>query len=153
MEDGINTEVEKFTSMLDTSFVGTPVDLNSKMNLSIVNALWQLLVGEKFQLDDQRLHHIVNLLNEAVQARGNSSILLNILGPDYVEKYSPEFKAGMKMVNSIAVLVKEHIQIHKKGLEDKDKSPEDFLDMYLEEIRYVLYVLDISGFIGDDHHF
>ena len=34
------------------------------MNLSIINALWVILVGEKFKLDDPKLNEVVKLFDE-----------------------------------------------------------------------------------------
>ena len=69
MEDAINMEVDKLTDMLKENYTGEPVDLQAKLNVSIVNALWFLLVGENFSLEDPRLHHIVNLINDTVRVR------------------------------------------------------------------------------------
>ena len=62
-------EVNKLCSMLETE-VGQMeaneageklMDLSLKMNISIVNALWVLLVGEKLDLNDEKLARIVQV--------------------------------------------------------------------------------------------
>ena len=34
------------------------------MNISILNAMWLILVGEKLDLDDPKLHKIIRLIDE-----------------------------------------------------------------------------------------
>ena len=62
-------EVNKLCSMLEKE-VGQMeenesgeklIDLSLKMNISIVNALWVLLVGEKLDLNDEKLARIVQV--------------------------------------------------------------------------------------------
>ena len=62
-------EVNKLCSMLEKEVVQMEenefgeklVDLSLKMNISIVNALWVLLVGEKLDLNDEKLAWIVQV--------------------------------------------------------------------------------------------
>ena len=62
-------EVNKLCSMLEkevgqmeeNEFGEKLVDLSLKMNISIVNALWVLLVGEKLDLNDEKLARIVQV--------------------------------------------------------------------------------------------
>jgi hypothetical protein len=62
-------EVHKLCDMLEQELEMTQVnadgeclmELALKMNISIVNALWVLLVGEKLELNDERLTTIVKV--------------------------------------------------------------------------------------------
>ena len=62
-------EVHKLCDMLGQELARTEVneegerlmELALKMNISIVNALWVLLVGEKLELNDERLTTIVKV--------------------------------------------------------------------------------------------
>jgi hypothetical protein len=51
MESTITEEIEKLIAVYEKR-VGQPVILDSK--ISVVNALWQILVGQKLELDDPR---------------------------------------------------------------------------------------------------
>lgn len=65
-------EANKLCSMLETEVGHTEVnefgeklvDLSLRMNISIVNALWVLLVGEKLDLKDEKLARIVQVWQE-----------------------------------------------------------------------------------------
>ncbi len=62
-------EVHKLCDMLEQELERTQVNVDGeclmelalKMNISIVNALWVLLVGEKLELNDERLATIVKV--------------------------------------------------------------------------------------------
>ncbi len=62
-------EVQKLCVMLEQELEGKKVnkegerlmELALKMNISIVNALWVILVGEKLELNDERLTTIVKV--------------------------------------------------------------------------------------------
>jgi hypothetical protein len=64
-------EIQKLCSMLEQELDSTEANesgerlmqLDLKMNISIVNALWLLLVGEKLELNDDRLMTIVKVIN------------------------------------------------------------------------------------------
>ena len=64
-------EIHKLCNMLEQELDSTEasesgehlMQLDLKMNISIVNALWLLLVGEKLELNDDRLMTIVKVMN------------------------------------------------------------------------------------------
>ena len=43
---------------------GQPINLMGTMNISIVNALWQIVTGEKLEIEDPNLIKIAKLLND-----------------------------------------------------------------------------------------
>ena len=53
MEDALLLEVQKLTSHL-SQMVDKPTDLNRTMNISILNALWGIMVGETLSLTDEK---------------------------------------------------------------------------------------------------
>ena len=48
--------------------VGQPICLTYKANVSIVNALWVLLVGERLDLHDKKLDRIVKALDDVLMS-------------------------------------------------------------------------------------
>ncbi len=57
--------MDKLCDKLDREVCGREEgsDLKLTMNLSIVNALWGILVGEKLDLDDERLVSVVGAVD------------------------------------------------------------------------------------------
>ncbi len=45
-----------------------PVNLSFKTNLSVVNALWMILVGERLSLEDSRLLKIVESIENVLKS-------------------------------------------------------------------------------------
>lgn len=69
MEDTIVEEVEKLCELLK-KFEGQPLNLQCKLNVSIINGLWSLLVGTKLQLDNPRLLKVVELIDFVLRGQG-----------------------------------------------------------------------------------
>ena len=55
-------EIDKLCEELKKS-VGMPISLSTKMNISILNALWGILTGEKLLLSDPKLQTILRKFN------------------------------------------------------------------------------------------
>ena len=58
---------------------GKPINLLGTMNVSIVNALWSIVTGEKLEIDDPNLKNIVRILNEflnSISLSGTSALAL-----------------------------------------------------------------------------
>ena len=70
MEEMILTEVQKLTYLFEEK-VGKPLDLQGVMNVAIVNALWSIMVGETFELDDPKVNELILMINATVS---NSSL-------------------------------------------------------------------------------
>ena len=134
MEDDINQEVQKLVSLLREKHLGTPVHLNGIMNLSIVNALWVLMVGEKLALDDQKLLSIVKALDSFIRHRTIPNPVWALFGPWAVERFDPLYKNALDMFNSIKNMVKPYIIEHKKATDESDED-RDFVDAYIKAIN------------------
>lgn len=134
MEDTINLEVEKLVKLLSQE-CGHQVALNLKMNVSIVNALWVLLVGEELSLDDPRLKSIVSNFDDFLRAQTRMSIvqqLLQSISPEFTKLFNKNFHEFSGLFSNIKQLVKPYIDEHQKSV-DVD-NPRDFMDVYLTEV-------------------
>ena len=63
MEDGFLEEAQKLVQFFKPK-VGQPINLNRTMNVSALNALWNILVGEKMELDSPTSLKIVKLMDD-----------------------------------------------------------------------------------------
>ena len=63
----IKEEVAQFKKLIEKN-IGEPIDFMNKLNLPILNALWKVTVGEKFDYDDKKLVDIVKRLTKAFEA-------------------------------------------------------------------------------------
>ena len=66
MEEMIKEEVAQFKQLIDKN-ISQPFNFMGKLNLPILNALWKVLVGERFEYDNPRLIDIVKRLSDAFE--------------------------------------------------------------------------------------
>ena len=115
------------------------MDLNRTMNISILNALWSLLVGEKLELDDPKLVDIVGMFDELLhQQSGAAFALLTILPhPSMAKLPILRHLTGMhhnfKTFEATQEFIEPYMTEHKRTL-DPD-NVRDFVDVMLLEIE------------------
>jgi hypothetical protein len=66
MEESLQEEVQKLVAYLTTK-QDQPFNLNRTTNISIVNALWGILVGERLELEDPKLRVIVDQFDDLLK--------------------------------------------------------------------------------------
>nr|APH81376.1 cytochrome P450 CYP3034A1 [Tigriopus kingsejongensis] len=132
MEDMIQVEVQKLVNSLHME-TGQPLDLNFKMNISIVNALWVILVGERLELDDARLLDIVKTLDKLLRGAQVSG-LLSVLFPTLYKYFHPRFALAKNTFESMRSLMTQAIEDHRQRF-NPDEAPNDFIECYLQEIQ------------------
>ena len=129
---------------------GAPVDISSKMNLPILNSLWRVTVGERFDYDDQRLLDICHRLTEGfkvfVSTKQNFVYSFPwIMKIPFASKLF-DFQLVTRVVNDIVDLMQENIRKHQETLDVNE--PRDFTDMVLKEIERTTD--PSSSFYGQD---
>nr|AIL94126.1 cytochrome P450 CYP3034A1 [Tigriopus japonicus] len=132
MEAMILEEVQKLRKCLQKE-TGKPLDLSFKMNISIINALWLILVGERLELDDERLLKIVRTMDKLLRETQVSG-LFSVLFPNVYKMIHPRFKFAQETFESMRTLMKQAILEHKETFQSGE-SPNDFIDCYLKEIE------------------
>ncbi len=82
MEEMILEEVQQFTSFLrKLASSGQPLDMASHFNLPILNALWRITVGDRFEYSDARLLNLIKRMGEFLKRIGNPAALLALTFP------------------------------------------------------------------------
>ena len=117
--------------------VGQEMSVNLKLNLSIVNALWVLLAGDRFELEDPKLQAIVSKFDDALRIQTGfqnvkDQILMKI-SPELFKKSSQRWHVISDLFDDIKKLVAAPIATHKPQL-DID-NPRDFIDVYLGHVQ------------------
>ena len=107
----------------------------NQLNMPILNALWRLTVGERFDYDDPKLFGIVKRMTDWFQRIGKPESVLVLCFP-WIFKQFPTFlerdqtlKVNQEMMN----LMTESIKEHKATLDSNE--PRDFTDKMLMEIQ------------------
>ena len=137
MEDSLNMEVEILVKKLSKN-LGNAFDLNQTFNISIVNALWMIVVGERFELDDPKLQEIVKLTNAFVRSATPNNPLSVILPYEPILNL-PGIRdlsgaaAAKKMWSRINKFIGGYVKNHIEDFDPNNKK--DLLDMYVEKVR------------------
>ena len=137
MEDTLLEEVDKLCKEY-MKIVGEPVCLDNTLNLSIVNALWAILVGEKLPLNDPKVNEIVNNLNKVIKqsigSSGGRRLAALLPHPKLILLFRKSlgidvFVETTKMLTS---MVENQIEAHKETFDGDDIR--DMTDLFLKEI-------------------
>ena len=117
MEELIEEEVELFKALIlkngEESF-----DFINKLNLPILNALWRLTVGERFEYDDPKLISIVHRLTEAFKRFGKPEAVMVFAFPWITKIYPKAFGRDetLSVNHDIQDLITESIKQHQQTL-------------------------------------
>ena len=109
------------------------------MNISILNALWSILVGEKLDLDDPKLAYIIKVFDELLRENsGPSSPILPLLPHRSMAKWPvlsriTGVEKAFKTLRAMSDYIEPYIIEHQKTL-DPDNI-RDFVDLMLLEIQ------------------
>ena len=120
-------------------FQDEPVNLNRTMNVSIINALWLILVGEKLELDDPKLTKVIGLLDEFVRtSSGPVTPLISLLPHPSMAKLPIlrnflDYDAIEKAITATNAFIRPYIEEHEKTLDPENIR--DFMDLMILEIK------------------
>ena len=80
MEEMIQDEIQLFKALIDKK-KSEPFDFINQFNLPILNALWRITVGERFDYDDPKLLSIIERLTEMFKRVGKPENVITICFP------------------------------------------------------------------------
>ena len=109
------------------------------MNISILNALWSILVGEKLDLDDPKLGNIIAMFDNLFRnTSGQASLMLAILPhPSMAKLPGVRHLSGVdlafKTFKATQEFIEPYITEHKHTLDPENIR--DFVDLMLLEIQ------------------
>jgi len=133
MEEMIHEEVLMFLEVIKKA-EGEPFDFGNKFNLPILNALWRVTVGTRFDYDDPKLISIVERLTAFFQRIGNPAVILIIAFP-WITKIFPKFldrDQDIVINKDIIALMTKCINEHEETIDQNE--PRDLIDKVLIEI-------------------
>ncbi|KAJ0178311.1 hypothetical protein K1T71_006134 [Dendrolimus kikuchii] len=109
---------------------GKPVTLNHMFHITIVNIMWQLVAGKRYDLEDQRLKKLCNLITDLFKAVDMSGGVLNFV--PFLRYLFPNAIGYTKLKlihNNIHQFLEETIKEHKSKLDIN--NPKDVIDALL----------------------
>ena len=130
----IMEEVELFTEEMSKSD-GQPVDLADKFNLPILNALWNVTVGQRFDYNDPKLTSLLEKMTNWMKRVTNPAAVLVFVVP-WLFRIFPkflEYNQTLDTSHEMLDRMKETIREHEETIDLNE--PRDFTDKALIEIK------------------
>ncbi|XP_075978468.1 farnesoate epoxidase-like isoform X2 [Anticarsia gemmatalis] len=131
MENYISEECRALVN-LRMSDAGQPIQANDMFHITIVNILWRLVAGKRYDLEDAKLKTLCDLITRLFNAVDMSGGVLNFL--PFLRHVAPGlsgYNALRASHDSIHSFVKETIEQHEQSLDVS--NPRDVIDAFLIE--------------------
>ena len=128
MEDSIKRDVGKLVFFLGKEKSGKPINPDTEMKITIINALWNLLVGEELSLQDPKLLRIVKIIDDVAKQWRAPKPLFLLFGNWAVELLEPSFQSMVSLGKALEDLIIPYIHAHKNQCQEENNY---FIDTYL----------------------
>merc|ERR1712212_90334 len=133
MEEMIKEEVDLFTEEIRKS-EGEPFDFINKFNLPILNALWNVTVGQRFDYNDPKLTSIIERLTKWFKRQAHPASFLVLVYPRLFKLFPKflDYNQSVDTSHDILDMIKETVKEHEETIDPNE--PRDFTDKSLAEI-------------------
>ena len=134
MEELIKAEIEEFVKHIK-KFPGVPLDCINLFNLPVVNALWRVTTGKRYDYDDKKLTDIQKKLTSWFERVGNIDSALWISFPRLIKWFPAIVKQdeSLELMKDLMAIMRECIKEHEETIDVNE--PRDFIDKVLIEIE------------------
>jgi len=138
MENLFHEEVDKLHELLDDSAAEGDVDLAACLNVSVINSLWTIAMGEKFERGDPKLMTILDLMDRALRETSPQSPMALVMPHPGMVKLPvlrdwSGFTTARSFFRSIEALLREKMEEHKRTLDVG--NPRDLMDVLLLRVN------------------
>ncbi|XP_026731057.1 farnesoate epoxidase-like [Trichoplusia ni] len=131
MESYISEECRALVKLRLTD-AGKPILVNSMFHITIVNILWRLVAGKRYDLEDEKLTTLCNLIMRLFKASDMSGGILNFMPLiRYVAPNLSGYNEIHSMHKAIYDFLRETIKEHQQSLDVN--NPRDVIDAFLIE--------------------
>jgi cytochrome P450 len=137
MEEIIQHEIRQLCNSLDKQ-LDHPLAMDHIFNISVVNALWTLISGSRFELNDPELLELIKKMDAVIKNVGGMR-LLNML--PWLRHIAPQMSGWIDnqnrataLINFIGNVINKHIVDFKSNKEAVKEDPNDFIDAFLVQI-------------------
>ena len=134
MEGLIEEEVQALKALLDTK-TAEAFDMAPLLNLPILNALWKVTVGERFEYEDQKLVDICERLGKVFKINFTAKMGMIFSYPWLLKlpKCLFDYSFIMNLFHDVIDMMQANVMKHQQTLDVND--PRDYTDMALMEIE------------------
>ncbi|XP_028170234.1 farnesoate epoxidase-like [Ostrinia furnacalis] len=114
--------------------IRAPVPVNGMFDISIINIVWRFVAGKRYELDDERLKNLCDLINRCFKVADMSGGVLTSM--PYLRHVIPDFIGYTEMTavhRALHQFLREIIDEHKESLDLT--NPRDVIDAFLIEMH------------------
>lgn len=118
---------------LQMTFAGQPILVNEMFHVSIVNILWRLVAGKRYDLHDEELKNLCALITKLFRAVDMSGGILNFM--PFLRHIIPGLIGYTELQsahNALHKFIEETIKQHKNNIDIE--NPRDVIDALLIEM-------------------
>ncbi|CAI6352811.1 unnamed protein product [Macrosiphum euphorbiae] len=111
---------------------GKPIEVHGLFDVSILNGLWTMLAGQRFELNDSRLTRLMELVHVSFRMLDMSGGILNQM--PFIRFLAPNssgYEHIKQILNEFYAFLKESVEEHKC----EANYQEDFISAFLMEIE------------------
>ncbi len=135
MMDEVDDLIREIATTAQSDPVGV-VDFKGIFNVSVVNILWAIVGGRRYQRDDPNFNQLLANV-DALLKTGNPALLM-LPVPSFLIRWFPSLKKVFGLDSDkfklVQVFIKETIDEHLRTKSHGD-LPRDFIDVYLDEME------------------
>lgn len=108
------------------------------MNISVLNALWNIMVGERLELDDPKSSRFITMFDNFFREGGPNTLAQTLLPHPLMMTWPilrdiTGYSRAAEVFGNVADFVQGYVDDHKKTM-DPDNA-RDFTDLMLMEIQ------------------
>ncbi|KAH1003748.1 hypothetical protein HUJ04_003617 [Dendroctonus ponderosae] len=131
MEEKIQDECKSFVEKLNEK-CNLPVFMHNAFDISVLNALWAMLAGKRFDVDDERLTTLLQIIHECFRIVDMSGGLINQM--PFIRYLAPSacgYNQILDVLNRMWTFLQETVDGHKRTILSQ---PRDLIDAFLHSM-------------------
>ena len=135
MEQMLSEEINLFCEKLSEE-MGPNVNLTNKFNVLVINSLWKIIGGKRFNYSDEKFNNLINYVNKGFSALAPTPRLAMLFLFPFMRNWAPKltgFEDIKKGYHGMFTFLENEVAKHQENL-DLD-NPKDFIDAYLVEMK------------------
>ncbi|XP_029055473.1 methyl farnesoate epoxidase-like isoform X2 [Osmia bicornis bicornis] len=133
MEKQLIIEAESFVDYLRRASAKGPVPMHTAFDVAVLNSLWSMLAGHRFDYDNEKLMEILDAVHGAFRLMDTMGGIVSHM--PFLRFIIPElsgYNELMRILRKLWGFLDEEITIHEKQLSGNE--PQDLIEAFLLEI-------------------
>ncbi|KAL3275506.1 hypothetical protein HHI36_020266 [Cryptolaemus montrouzieri] len=132
MVENVEEEVDQLMKMFHEKS-SEPLFMHNAFDVSVINVLWTMIAGERFDLEDAKLKQLMEIIHDAFRMLDMSGGVLNQMPfLRFIAPQSTGFRKMMEVNQRLWDFLKETIEEHKTNF--FAEHPRDLIDSFLQEM-------------------